>query len=59
MKKYSLYEIEDAIFNHDNCGTRSEESYKRRLSVWRSIKSYLEERYSNEKDNALTLKKNN
>ena len=41
MKKYSLEDIKLAIFNHDYCGERSEESHKKRQSVWRSVKSYL------------------
>jgi hypothetical protein len=56
MKKYSLYEIEDAILNHDNCGTRSEESQKKRYSNLRSIKSYLEDRYK-DKDKEITKEK--
>ena len=41
MKKYSLEEIKLAIMNHDFCGERSEESTKKRTSVWRSVKTFL------------------
>lgn len=41
MKKYSLEQIKSALFNHDFCGERAEESIKKRTSVWRSVKTYL------------------
>lgn len=46
-----------AIFNHDNCGERSEESRKKRCSVWRSIKTYLTEHENDYEKECEKLKK--